>query len=190
MAVHNTAADAANTAVRAFLTEVGEKYWGKIFNTGTGSGKATWEEIKNEVFSGCCCYCGKQSEKLQMEHLIMFNREEYGLHHPGNIVPCCTDCNKRRKDSNGKHVLWEDHLKIVCNVSGQEDCFEQRRKCIIKHHTEGKYAYPPLSDNEKHAIRVMAESLYRNIKTEIEKSLELYAKLTDAFVVKGDENSK
>jgi hypothetical protein len=59
MAIHNTSADAANTAVRAFLTEVGETYWSKIFNTGTGSGKKIWEQIKNEVFNGCCCYCGR-----------------------------------------------------------------------------------------------------------------------------------
>jgi hypothetical protein len=189
LAVHNTAADAANTAVRAFLTEVGEKYWGKIFNTGTGSGKTIWEKIKNDVFGGCCCYCGKYSEKLQIEHLIMFNREEYGLHHPGNVVPCCTDCNKRKKDNNGKHVSWEEHLRIICKESGQESKFEQRRNGIVKHHTEGEYAYPPLSDNEKHAVRVMAESIYSGIKTEIEKSLGIYAKLTDAFVIKETNES-
>ncbi|HHT9159004.1 MAG TPA: HNH endonuclease [Candidatus Brocadiaceae bacterium] len=190
MAVHNTSADAANTAVRAFLTEVGEKYWGKIFNTGTGSGKAVWDKIKNQVFKGCCCYCGKHSEKVQMEHLVMFNREEYGLHHPGNIVPCCTDCNKRRKDNNGKHVSWEEHLKTVCKELDQQDRFEERRMRIYEHHTTGEFAYPSLNDNEKHAIRVMAESLYTNIKTEIEKSLELYVKLTDAFVIKGAVESK
>ncbi|MBE0427393.1 MAG: HNH endonuclease [Nitrospirae bacterium] len=187
MAIHNTAADAANTAVRAFLTEVGEKYWGKIFNTGTGSGKAIWNKIKNEIFGGCCCYCGKRPDKLQLEYLIMFNREEYGLHHPGNIVPCCTDCNKRKKDNNGRHVSWEENLRIICTESGQEGSFEQRRKNIMKHHTEGEYAYPPLTDNENHSIRVMAESLYSSIKTEIEKSLILYAKLTEAFVVKEPE---
>lgn len=145
MAVHNTAADAANTAVRAFLTEVGEKYWGKTFNTGTGSGKTIWEKIKNEVFRGCCCYCGKHTEKLQIEHLIMFNREEYGLHHPGNVVPCCTDCNKReKKNNNGKHVSWEEHLRIICKESGQEGRFKQRRNNIVKHHEVGEYAYPPL----------------------------------------------
>lgn len=46
MAVHSTAADAANTAVRAFVTEVGEKYWEKMFNAGTGSGKVIWEGHK------------------------------------------------------------------------------------------------------------------------------------------------
>jgi len=120
----------------------------------------------------------------------MFNREEYGLHHPGNIVPCCTDCNKRKKDNNGKHLSWEEHLRIICKESEQECKFEQRRDSIIKHHTEGDYAYPPLSDNEKHAIRVMAESLYSSIKTEIGKSLGLYVKLTDAFVIKETNESK
>ena len=36
MAIYNTASDAANTAVRAFLTKVGEFYLGRTFNTGTG----------------------------------------------------------------------------------------------------------------------------------------------------------
>lgn len=189
MAVHNTSADAANTAVRAFLTEVGEKYWGRLFNTGTGSGKVIWEEIKNEIFTGKCCYCGRHSAKLQMEHLIMFNREEYGLHHPGNIVPCCTDCNKRKKDNNGKHVSWEKHLSIICRELEQESEFQQRRDRIVRHHTEGDFAYPTLTDNERHAIRVIAESLYGNIKMEIEKSSGLYVKLTDAFVIRETNES-
>lgn len=189
MAVHNTSADAANTAVRAFLTEVGEKYWGRVFNTGTGSGKVIWEKIKNEVFNGGCCYCNEHSEKLQIEHLIMFNREEYGLHHPGNIVPCCKNCNKRKTESNGRHMSWEDHLRLICSELGKEGEFEKRRHRIVKHHKEGEFAYPLLSNNENHAVRVMAESLYHGIKTEIDKSLELYAKLTDAFVIRETNES-
>ncbi len=184
MAIHNTAADAANTSVRAYLTEVGEKYWGKIFNTGTGSGKIIWHSIKSDVFHGACCYCGREGDKFQIEHLIMFNREEYGLHHPGNIVPCCSDCNKRKKDANGKHVSWEEHLQAICKERNELKYYKERRDRIYNHLTRGKYAYPPLTENEKHAIRVIAESLYKNIKTEIEKSLTLYGKLTDAFVVK------
>ena len=70
MAIHNTSYDAANTAIRAFLTKVGAKYWGRTFNTGSGSGKDIWLRIKNDVFNGKCCYCGKTYEKLQIEHLI------------------------------------------------------------------------------------------------------------------------
>jgi len=189
LAVHNTSADAANTAVRAFLTEVGEKYWGRIFNTATGSGRSIWEKIKNDVFAGECCYCGKHTAKIQMEHLIMFNREEYGLHHPGNIVPCCNDCNKRKTDNNGRHVSWERHLSIICKESGKDCEFELRRNRILRHHTEGNFAYPKLTDNEKNAIRVIAESLYGGIKMEIDKSSGLYAKLTDAFVIKETDKS-
>ncbi len=45
MAIYNTASDTANTAVRAFLTKVGEFYLGRSFNTGSGKGKADWERI-------------------------------------------------------------------------------------------------------------------------------------------------
>lgn len=103
MALYNTYADAANTAVRAFLTEIGEYYWGKSFNTSSGKAKKDWETIRDQIFSGECAYCGKSDSKLQMEHLIMFNRTEFGLHHPGNIVPSCKECNSRSKK-------WTEHI--------------------------------------------------------------------------------
>ena len=99
-----------------------------------------------------------------------------------------TECNKRKKDNNGKHVSWEEHLRIICVELGHDGSFKQRRESILMHHREGEYAYPPLSDNEKQSIKVMAESLYSSIKTEIEKSLALYAKLTDAVVVKDTDS--
>lgn len=89
MSIYNTTFDSANTAVRAFLTKVGEYYLGRSFNTSSGQAKKDWLIIKNEVFNSKCAYCGQQTDALQMEHLIMFNKIEYGLHHPGNIVPCC-----------------------------------------------------------------------------------------------------
>ena len=95
MAIYNTPSDAANTAVRAFLTEVSKFHYKEPLNTGSGKGKKTWQAIK-EDFKNACAYCGTDGE-LQIEHLVMFNREEYGLHHPGNIVPVCSDCNKREK---------------------------------------------------------------------------------------------
>lgn len=188
MAIHNTAFDAANTAVRAFLTKVGAKYWGKTFNTGAGSGKAIWLEIKNKVFGGRCCYCGKQSEKLQIEHLVMFNRVEYGLHHPGNVAPVCSDCNRRGKDESGKHLSWEQHLRSICAKNKDINNYESRRLQILKHITEGKFAYPRLSKEEENSIRVIAESLYHNITTETENSLTLYERIAEAFVKSNSSN--
>jgi hypothetical protein len=182
MAIHNTSYDAANTAVRAFLTKVGAKYWGRSFNSASGSGKHIWQKIRDELFERKCCYCGGSSTKLQIEHLIMFNREGYGLHHPGNIVPVCDRCNKRGKDRNGKHLSWEAHLKNVCFHANDMQSFESRRARILNHIEKGEFAYPKLTQNEKHAIRVIAESLYHNITTETEDSLKLYEKITEAFV--------
>lgn len=182
MAIHNTVYDAANTAVRAFLTKVGAKYWGQTFNTGVGKSKTVWEEIKTQVFNGQCCYCGKKQDKLQLEHLVMFNREEYGLHHPGNVAPVCLSCNKRAKDENGKHLSWEQHLVQVCERFSETDQCKARRQRIFLHINDGEYAYPKLSANEKHSIRVIAETLYHSITAETENALALYGKITDAFV--------
>ena len=190
MAIHNTSYDAANTAVRAFLTKVGAMYWGRSFNTGSGSGKNIWIKIRDKVFESKCCYCGSISDKLQIEHIIMFNREEYGLHHPGNVAPVCDKCNKRGKDKEGKHLSWEEHLSDVCSRSDNMQNFENRRARIMNHIEKGEFAYPKLSLNEKHSIRVIAESLYHNITTETENSLMLYEKIADAFVEKLETKEK
>ncbi|TXG88735.1 MAG: HNH endonuclease [Rhodocyclaceae bacterium] len=177
MAVYNTPSDAANTAVRAFLTSVGEHYLGRSFNTGSGKGKAIWEQIRADFNDGCA-YCAKQ-DKLQVEHLVMFNRSEYGLHHPGNIVPVCKKCNERQKDDHKNYVSWEAQLANQCGGSSSNLYIDRRAKILA--HIE-KYKYPKLTDQERHAIRVIAESLYENIKSESEKSLSMYRKLDEAFV--------
>lgn len=184
MAIYNTPSDAANTAVRSFLTSVGEHYFGRSFKTGTGSGKAIWDQIRND-FGNVCAYCGSV-ESLQIEHLVMFNRSEYGLHHPGNIVPACRSCNKRCKDDSKCYVSWEAHLASVCG-GASADQYSIRRAAIVSH--QAKYGYPELTSQERHAIRVIAESLYENIKSETQKSLAMYRKLDQAFVKASDSDA-
>ena len=186
MARHNTGSDSANTAVRAFLTKVGEFYLGDRstrvkFDTGTVKGKMIWERIRDEVFLKKCAYCEIENAKLETEHLIMMNREQFGLHHPGNIVPVCSRCNIR-KAVNKKYPNWEEHLKLICDGKGEISKFKNRKKKIKEHIKKEKY--PELSKEEKHAIRVIAESLYANTKSELNKSIELYEKLDEAFVSK------
>lgn len=184
MAIYNTPFDAANTAVRSFLTKVGEYYLGRTFNTRVGSAKQDWERIRDQVFQGACAYCGTKKQQLQIEHLFMLNRAEYGLHHPGNIVPCCKPCNNREK-VDGKYVVWEKQLQIICEqMECDSSVFEARRDKIKKHMSAE--AYPQLNDSERHAIRVIAESLYENIKLESEKSLSMYKNLDSAFVIRDE----
>ena len=177
MAVYNTPSDAANTAVRSFLTKIGEHYLGASFNTASGSGRAIWEQIRKD-FGDACAYCGIQ-DTMQIEHLVMFNRAEYGLHHPGNIVPVCKACNKRCKNETNCFVSWEAHLAVTCGGAESQHYLDRYTK-ILGH--IAKYNYPKLSHQEKHAIRVIAESLYANIKGESEKSLSMYRKLDEAFI--------
>ena len=176
MAIYNTSSDAANTAVRAFLTSVGEFYYEGSFNTGTGKGQAVWAKIQAS-FDNACAYCGSTG-KLQIEHLVMFNRAEYGLHHPGNIVPVCPSCNGREKYEK-KYVPWQSQLERK-SAGVAQAVIAVRRERIEAHITQ--YKYPNLTSQEKSAIAVIAESLYENVKIESEKSLALYKKLDVAFV--------
>lgn len=182
MTNYNTGSDAANTAVRSFLTKVGEHYLGRPFNTSSGKAQNDWMRIRDSVFEKRCAYCSVSGTDLQIEHLVMFNRAEFGLHHPGNIVPVCKKCNNRKKDQTKKYLSWQDHLMEVCSESGSREKFEERKNKILSHVKNEKY--PELSLEERHAIRVVSEKLYENIKNQVESSLELYRDLDKAFVKK------
>ena len=186
MTTYNTSSDASNTAVRAFLTKVGEYYLGHSFNTGSGKGKNLWLSIRDVDFNSACAYCGEEGIPLQIEHLLMFNRTEYGLHHPGNIVPCCKSCNRRTRNGERGFNDWEAHLKQVCAERHERDQFVARKMKIEQNFH--KHEYPNLNENEKHAIRVIANTLYENIKGESEKSLSLYKQLDQAFVKSSNGN--
>lgn len=184
MALYNTPADIANTAIRAFLTSLGEYYWGSGFNTGNGKGKRDWEKIRDEIFQNECAYCGDKENKLQMEHLIMFNRSEYGLHHPGNIVPVCSKCNSRTKKADSGYNTWEEHLSHICERDNQKEKFFDRWTKIRRHINEGEFAYPKLTIEEKDSIRIITNHLYEKIKSEFQNALILYKELDKTFAKK------
>ena len=189
MAKYNTYSDAANTAVRAFLTQVGEHYLGEKFNTGSGSGKKTWESIKKE-FANKCAYCNQDPKKLETEHLQGLNQREYGLHHPGNVVPSCNNCNTRRmeeaEDESGRKrkvaVGWKEQLRIICK--NDSDAFREREAKITKSIRDNMY--PELTKNEQNSIRVMAEFLYERIKQTGDNATKLYSELDKSFVKNKD----
>jgi|TARA_B100000959_G_C14593747_1_gene465149 hypothetical protein len=183
MAIYNTPSDAANTAVRSFLTKLGEEYYQKSFNTGSGQGKEVWRIIREEEFDGCCAYCGGKTDKASIEHLIMFNRDQCGLHHPGNIAPCCKTCNTRSKTEDKHFQDWETHLGTVVETNGGSISDLNTRKNRIKTHMD-KWRYPKLSSDELNAIRALARSLYEGIQSEVSKSVSLYQEL-DRTLIQG-----
>jgi len=57
--------------------------------------KTHWWKAK--VAAGVCHYCGKKfpSEELTMDHIVPLSRG--GRSVKGNVVPCCKECNTRKK---------------------------------------------------------------------------------------------
>ncbi|MCL0044467.1 HNH endonuclease [Dehalococcoidia bacterium] len=172
MATYKTTSIAANFGVRAFLTKVRELHLGRNYNTDSGQGKKDWIRIK-DVFDNSCAYCGATDVQLSMEHLVMHNQTACGLHHPGNIVPCCTPCNTRSRDKEKRYVTWETHLKIRNSPPHVVDNrFEERFDHIQQHIMREKY--PGLNAEERKAISNLAESLYASIVNEVDKALTSY----------------
>lgn len=52
---------------------------------------------KNELAKGICHYCGKKFKpsELTMDHVVPVARGGHSVR--GNVVPCCKECNNRKK---------------------------------------------------------------------------------------------
>lgn len=88
--------------------------------------------------------------------------------------------DKRERLENKQYCHWEQHLLKVCERRNELELFEFRKMKILANFE--KYKYPKLNETERHAIRVIANSLYENIKIESEKPLNMYKQLDEAFV--------
>ena len=181
MASNPAPADAANTAVRAFLYKAGARLWGRNYNIKSGEGKEIWKDITENVFGNKCAYCETTDRRLTLDHVDMINRTSLGLHHPGNTVPCCKMCQSRKPEGR-KYPSWKEHLLNVCKNRDENDYYKSRFLRIKKHRENGKYALPNLSDNAKEALRIICEKLYLDVKNKCLDSVNLYEKLVLAFV--------
>ncbi len=54
---------------------------------------------KRRCATGICHYCGKHlpAKELTMDHIVPIARG--GKSTKGNVVPCCPDCNTKKKSS-------------------------------------------------------------------------------------------
>ena len=52
---------------------------------------------KNKIAKGICYYCKKKfpPEDLTMDHIVPLSRG--GKSTKGNVVPCCKECNNKKK---------------------------------------------------------------------------------------------
>ncbi len=70
-----------------------------------------------KVAEGVCYYCGQKvgAANLTMDHVIPLSRG--GKSHKGNIVPCCKDCNNRKKYLIP--VEWQEFLNRLSGGDGE-----------------------------------------------------------------------
>ncbi len=69
--------------------------------------KTRWWQQKTS--SGTCYYCGEKVgfKDLTMDHVIPLARG--GSSRKDNLVPCCKDCNNKKKDY--LPVEWDEYLE-------------------------------------------------------------------------------
>jgi 5-methylcytosine-specific restriction endonuclease McrA len=64
---------------------------------------------KRRLAKGVCYYCGSRTppKELTMDHVVPISRG--GKSTKGNLVPCCKDCNNKKK-----HLLpmeWDEYIQ-------------------------------------------------------------------------------
>ncbi len=71
--------------------------------------KTRWWQQKTAA--GTCYYCGRKVgyAGLTMDHIIPLSRG--GRSTKDNLVPCCKECNNRKKGS--LPVEWEEYLESL-----------------------------------------------------------------------------
>ena len=62
---------------------------------------------KNEIAKGICHYCGQtfKPSELTMDHVVPVSRG--GKSTKGNIVPCCKECNSKKKYMTPADMIFE-----------------------------------------------------------------------------------
>lgn len=125
-----------NTMARFMLTQYGKIYLKQTHLDEIWNEKEWFEKLK-KTFNNKCAYCDKK-KPLEREHLLMMNAEQCGLHHPGNIVPCCKDCQKRKRHNKdddpkkkGKYFSWEEQLEFECGGTSSAFFQSDSEKLLI-----------------------------------------------------------
>jgi 5-methylcytosine-specific restriction endonuclease McrA len=77
--------------------------------------KSQW--WKRKVARGLCHYCSRPTpvKELTMDHVVPLVRG--GRSTKGNVVPCCKECNTRKKSL--LPMEWEEYLKGVKENTNQ-----------------------------------------------------------------------
>jgi 5-methylcytosine-specific restriction endonuclease McrA len=140
--------DISNNAIRIFLQKVGKFYDTARNQTPFGPTKDQKRELL-DFFSNKCCYCGMAIDEasLSQDHLVPLNKANLGLHAWGNVVPCCIDCNNKKRQKS-----WQEYLESI--AKGKE---LSSRKAKIQSFVKTKKYDPKL---DLHGI---ANNLYEDV---------------------------
>jgi 5-methylcytosine-specific restriction endonuclease McrA len=70
---------------------------------------------KRRIATGICYYCRRQVGRLQltMDHIVPLARGGKSIR--GNVVPCCGDCNTRKKSM--LPVEWTEYVQALGDAS-------------------------------------------------------------------------
>lgn len=85
--------------------------------------KTRWWQQKTS--SGTCYYCRQKVgfKNLTMDHLVPLSRG--GRSTKDNLVPCCKECNNRKK--NSLSVEWDEYMQSLATENESINTLEKKK---------------------------------------------------------------
>lgn len=106
-----------------FLDGIDEKAIRLERNKARDLRKSRWWQQKTS--SGTCYYCGRKAgiKNLTMDHIIPLSRG--GRSTKDNLVPCCKECNNKKKSS--LPVEWEEYMHQLDTDASIQSTLEKKK---------------------------------------------------------------
>lgn len=108
--------DSSNTSVRVFLSYLGAYFdeQNKLPSLSSNKGLKEHKEKALAFQKNQCVYCKKTfepHEKIEKDHIIPINKVSAGLHCWGNVLYCCSTCNRNKNTDLKQGITWQKHLE-------------------------------------------------------------------------------
>lgn len=71
-----------------------------------------WEETCQQ-WMRTCAYCGVSTDLLEQDHFVPITHPDFTGTHPGNIVPSCRSCNRRKGHLHPREWLSPERFALI-----------------------------------------------------------------------------
>ena len=119
-----------------------------------------------------CAYCGKRATQLDHLYAYIIDRMPTGYGtEPGNLVPCCSECNQPKRNMHWEEFMRSDNCHHVGDLISSDpvEAMERRIEIIKQFQKE----MPPKKVNIDSAILIQWKALLNDFDKKLKEAQDL-----------------